>query len=205
MQIKELPEGGDVGQFEIVDRKLLFILEAHIVIADARRPLDIVDAFDILEEFDDALQAVGQLGRDQVEVDAAALLEVSELGYFETIQHHLPADSPGAQSWRLPVVLFELDVVLAEVDADGGEAAEVLIYYVCGRRLKDYLKLLVLVEAVGILAVASVGGAAAGLNVGHAIGLRAEHAQERFGSHGASADFEVVGFLDDAAAIGPVL
>src|SRR5579863_8569939 len=41
VQLKELPKGGDVGQFKVVDRKLLLILEAHIVIADARRPLDV--------------------------------------------------------------------------------------------------------------------------------------------------------------------
>ena len=85
------------------------------------------------------------------------------------------------------------------------EAAEVLIDHVGGRRLQDYLKLLVLVQPVGIFAVAAVGGAAAGLHVSHAIGFGAENAEECFGRHGAGADLEIVGFLDDAAAVGPVL
>ena len=93
---------------------------------------------------------------------------------------------------------------LREVDADGFEAAEVLLDDVGGRGLEDHLQLLVLVEAVGILAVAAVGGAAAGLHVGDAVGLGAEHAQEGFGGHGAGADFHVVGLLDDAAAVGPI-
>ena len=61
-----------------------------------------------------------------------------------------------------------------------------------------------LVEAVGILAVAAVGGTAAGLHVGDAVGLRAEHAQERLRAHGPGADFHVVRLRDDAAAVGPV-
>jgi hypothetical protein len=116
----------------------------------------------------------------------------------------LPADAPGAQRWRLPVILFELDVVLAQIDADGAKAAEVLIYYICGRRLKYYLKLLVLVEPVGILAITAVGGPAAGLHISYAVRLRAEDPKECLGSHGAGANFDVVGLLDYATAVGPV-
>ena len=61
-----------------------------------------------------------------------------------------------------------------------------------------------LVEAVGIVAVAAIGGAAAGLHVGDAIGFGPEHAQESFRAHGAGADFDIVGLLNDAAALGPV-
>jgi hypothetical protein len=67
------------------------------------------------------------------------------------------------------------------------------------------LKLLMLVKPVGIFAVAAVGGAAAGLHVSHSIGFWAKYTEERFGRHGSGADFEIIGFLDDAAAIGPVL
>ena len=94
---------------------------------------------------------------------------------------------------------------LREVDADGFEAAEVLLDHVGGRGLQDHLQLRVLVEAVGIVAVAAVGGAAAGLHIGDAVGLRAEHAQEGLRAHGAGADFHVVRLLNDAAALGPVL
>ena len=93
----------------------------------------------------------------------------------------------------------------AEVDADRFQAAQVLLDDVVGRGLQDHLQLRVLVEAVGILAVAAVGGTAAGLHVGDAVGLRTEHAQERFRTHGAGADLHVVGLLNDAAAVGPVL
>ena len=93
----------------------------------------------------------------------------------------------------------------AQVDADGFETAEVEIDHVGGGRLENHLQLRVLVEAVGVVAVASIGRAAAGLNVGDAVGLGAEDAQESLGAHGAGADFDVVRLLNDAAAIGPVL
>src|SRR5580704_12898320 len=92
-----------------------------------------------------------------------------------------------------------------KVDADGGETAQVLIDHIRGRRFQDYLELLVLVKAIGIFAVAAVRRPAAGLHVGHAIGLGAEDAQERFRRHGARAEFEIVGFLDDAVTRCPVL
>ena len=70
-------------------------------------------------------------------------------------------------------------------------------------RLQDDLQLGVAEEAVGVFAVAAVGGAARGLRVGDADRLGAEHAQEGVGRHGAGADFEVVGLLQDAAVFGP--
>src|SRR5581483_2044056 len=96
------------------------------------------------------------------------------------------------------------DVVLPEIDADRFEAAEILIDHAVGRRLEDYLKLLVLVEAIRVLAVAAVGGPAAGLHVRDAIRLRPEHAQEGLRRHGAGAYFDVVRLGNDAAAVRPV-
>src|SRR5579864_3007176 len=60
------------------------------------------------------------------------------------------------------------------------------------------------IEAIGIVAVAAIGGTAAGLHVGNVVRLGAEDTEERFRSHSARADLDVVGFLDDAAAVGPV-
>jgi hypothetical protein len=61
----------------------------------------------------------------------------------------------------------------------------------------------VLVEAIRILAVASVSGAAAGLNVGDSIGLGAENAEESFGVHGAGTDFHIVWLLEYATLLHP--
>jgi hypothetical protein len=76
-----------------------------------------------------------------------------------------------------------------------------LVDYVGRGRLQDYLKLLVFVEPVGVLAIAPVGGAAAGLHVSDAIRLRSKDAQKCFRRHGTRTYFYVIGFLDDATAI----
>ena len=60
-----------------------------------------------------------------------------------------------------------------------------------------------LVEAVGVLAITAVCGAATGLHVGNAIWRGAEDAKECFGMHGAGADFDIVGLLKYAALIDP--
>jgi hypothetical protein len=61
----------------------------------------------------------------------------------------------------------------------------------------------VLVEAIGVLAVATVGGATAGLNVRDSIRRGAENAEERFGMHRAGADLDIVWLLEDATLLDP--
>src|SRR5258708_10497992 len=95
--------------------------------------------------------------------------------------------------------------MLAKVDANGLEAAEVLIDHVGWRGLENHLELQVLVQEIRIFTVAAVGGTAAGLDVSDAIGLGSEHAQERFRGHGAGAHFQIVRFLNNATAVRPVL
>ena len=95
-------------------------------------------------------------------------------------------------------------IVLAQIDADRFQAAQILLDHILGRRLQNHLQLLVLIETVGIFAIAAVRGTAAGLHIGDTVRLRTEHAQERLRAHGAGADFDVVRLLNNAAAVGPV-
>ncbi len=60
-----------------------------------------------------------------------------------------------------------------------------------------------LVEAVRVFAVATVGGPAARLHVSDAVGLLAKHPQESLGMHRAGAHLHIVGLLKHAAAAGP--
>ena len=136
---------------------------------------------------------------------SAALLEIGELGDLQSVEQHLPADAPCAECGRFPVVFFEANIVFLQVDSDGGEAFQIKVLNVRGRWLKYYLKLRVLVEAVGIFAVAAVGGTAARLGVDDAIRLRPEHAQKSFGMHGAGADFDVIRLLQNTIAVRPIL
>ena len=89
-----------------------------------------------------------------------------------------------------------------EVNADRGERFEVEFLHVLRRRLQDDLQLEVLEQAVGILAVTAVGGTARGLHVRDPIRIGPEHAQKRLRRHGARADFDVVGLLQDRSALG---
>src|ERR1035438_6562498 len=204
VQVEELPEGADVRYLEVVDGVLQLVVVTHVTVTESGRPLDIVDAVLHLQEGSETFQPVGQLGRDQVQVDAATLLKIGELRDFQAVEHDLPADPPGAQGGGLPVVFFQLEIVLLEVDADGFQAAEVLLDHVGGGGLEDHLKLRMLVEPIRVIAVAPVGGAARGLHVGHTIWLGSEDAKEGLRAHGAGADLGIVGFLNDAAPVSPI-
>src|SRR5256885_14101615 len=56
-------------------------------------------------------------------------------------------------------------------------------------------------KAIGIFSVAAIGRASRWLHVRNFVRIRAKHAQERFGSHRAGADFDIVGLLDDSATL----
>ena len=55
----------------------------------------------------------------------AALLKISELGYFQAVEHDLPANAPRPQRGRLPVVLFKLEIMLAQVNAQCSERLQI--------------------------------------------------------------------------------
>ena len=61
----------------------------------------------------------------------------------------------------------------------------------------------VLLEAVGVFAIAAVVGAHAGLDVTHVPGFWPQHAQHGGRVHRASADLDVVGVPDQAVVFGP--
>src|SRR5260370_41020144 len=111
-----------------------------------------------MEERADTFEAIVKSDGDGIEGDAPRLLEVRELGDLQTIQQHLPADPPRAEGGRFPVVFFKTNVVLFQVDADGAQALQIEILHIDRRRFEDDLKLGVLIKAIRILAVPTVGG-----------------------------------------------
>ena len=132
----------------------------------AGAPLQVEHVVHVLQRHREALEAVGQLDRDRRQVDAAGLLEVGELRDLLAVEQHLPADAPGAERRRLPVVLLEPDVVRAQVDAARLEALQVELLDLVGRRLEDHLELVVLEQPVRVLAEAAVGRPPRRLHVG---------------------------------------
>ena len=96
MDIEQLPQHRNIGGFKVVDRILQFVGVADVAVFHSRCPLDVIDRIHALQEGREPLQSIGNFGGDQIQVDTAALLEVSELGNLQPIQHHLPAHSPRA-------------------------------------------------------------------------------------------------------------
>ena len=92
---------------------------------------------------------------------------------------------------------------LLEIEAERLERAEVEIEDVRRRRLQHDLVLVVVLQPVGILAVAAVLRAARRLHVRGAPRLRAERAQERRRVRRAGADLHVVGLQQRAALARP--
>ena len=176
-----------------------------IEITLALGPHQIVDAVHVLEVHRDALETIGDLAGDRPAVEAADLLEIGELADLHAVQPHLPTETPGAQGRRFPVVLHEADVVHQRVDAERAQGIQVALLNVGGRGFQDDLELVVTLQAVGVLAVAPIGGTPRRLHIGRAPGLRTDGAQEGGGVKGPRAHLHIVGLLQDAALSGPVL
>ena len=188
---------------EHILRLLDFLAEPHVAVFDAAAPVQIEEAVDALQRHGDPLEAVGQLGGHRRQLHAACLLEVRKLRNLEAVEQHLPADAPGAERRRFPVVLLETNVVLARVDTARLQALEIQLLHIVGRRLENDLELVVLEEAIRILAEAAVGGPPRRLYIGDVPMRGSEHPQKRFRVHRAGANLYVERLLKRAPARGP--
>ncbi len=94
--------------------------------------------------------------------------------------------------------------MLGEIDADRFQALHVELNHVFRRRLQNHLQLHVLVEPVGVVAIAPVRRATAGLDVNDVVRVRAQDAEERLGTHRAGADLHIERLLHNAALLGPI-
>src|ERR1700722_9348264 len=189
--------------FKVVNGELHFLQVPDFTIGDVTGPYHVIEGVDVLQESGDALQPVGDFGRDGIEILAATLLEVGELGNLQTVEHDLPAHPPGPQGRRFPVVFFKLEIMLAQVNADRLQRFQVDFLHVDRRRFQHHLELGVLEKPVGILAVAPIGRTAGGLRVGHRKRPRIQHTQKGFRRHGAGAHFYVIRLLQNASTLGP--
>src|SRR5256885_13144374 len=85
---------GRIAAIKTVFGKLLLLHQADVAVSLVRGPAQVVDALHALKKRANALETVGEFDGDGIEVDAAALLEVSELGDLEAVKQNLPADAP---------------------------------------------------------------------------------------------------------------
>src|SRR5690606_22099544 len=165
----------------------------------------VVHRIDALQVHGQAFQAVGDLAGHRIALDAADLLEVGELGDFHAVEPDFPPQAPGAEGRRFPVVLDEADVMHQGVHADAAQRFQVELLDVRRVRLEHYLELVIVLQTVGVLAVAAIGGPAGRLHIGGVPGFRTDGAQEGGGVEGAGAHFHIVGLQDHAALFGPEL
>jgi hypothetical protein len=188
---------------EGVLRLLDLLLHPHLAVLHAAAPLEVEDVVHALQEHRDALEAVGDLAGDRLEIHAAHLLEIGELRDLHAVEQHLPADAPGAERRRLPVVLFEADVVLPRVDAARLEAVEIRLLHFVGRRLENHLELVVLEQPVRVLAEAPVVGPARRLHVATLHGLGPSTRKSVSGCEVPAPTSDVERLLQQAALRGP--
>ena len=204
-----LEEEVGVGHLEVELGILALVLQVHVAVGElhavvAAGPHDVVHVVDALDEHGEALKPVGDLHGHRVALEAAHLLEVGELGHFHAVDPDLPAQAPGAQRRALPVVFHEAHVVGRHIDADGLKTSQVQVLDVVRRGLDEHLELVVELPAVGVLAVAAVGGTAAALHVAGAPGVGPQRAQRGGRGVRAGAHLVVVGLQHHATGARPV-
>src|SRR5262249_60512946 len=88
--------------------------------------------------------------------ESGDLLEIGELRHFHAVAPAFPAQPPGAKGRALPIVLDEADVVKLRIDADRVKRFEIKLLQILRRRLENDLQLIIVLQAVGGLAIAAI-------------------------------------------------
>ena len=198
-----------IGLFKVVHGKLQLFRQSNVSVAcdpirlRITRPDNVVNTVDILQECGNALQTVCQLRRNRIQIHASTLLKVGKLRDLQPVQHYLPANSPGPERGRFPIVLFEFDIVLAQINSHRAQRIKIKLLHVFRRRLQDDLELQMFVQPVRILAIAPISGTPRRLDVSHSVRLRPQHPQKCFRRHGPRADLDVIGLLQHASPFRP--
>ena len=186
----------DVRMLEVVLRLLDFVLVVDVAVgqhlAVGFGPYEVIDVLDALQVHGQTFKAVGDFAEHRLAGQRADFLEVGELGDFHAVEPDFPAEAPGAERRRFPIVLDEANVVLFQVDAQRFERLQVKLLNVVGRGLQDYLILVVVLQAVRIFTIAAVLRSARRLHEGGVPRLRADGAEERCGMESAGTDLDIV-------------
>ena len=159
----------------------------------------------VLQVHREAFQAIGNFARNRLAFQTAHLLEVRELRDFHAVHPNFPAQAPGAERRVFPVVFHEADVVHRSVDTQRAKAAQIQVNNVDGRGLEHNLILVMLMQAVGVFAVAGVLRTTGRLHVSGTPRFGTEGTQERGRVRGASPDFDVNRLQQGAALFVPIL
>jgi len=205
VQLKEPEQAVHVGHLKVVRAGLDLAAQAELAVGEVVVPANLGERTHTLQHHDDALEPIGEFHGDWVQLQSAGLLEVGVLADLLPVQPHFPAQAPGAECRGLPVVFDKAHVVHGRINAEGSQAVQVALLRVAGIRLQDHLVLVVLLPAVGVLAVAPVRRPHRRLEVGDVPGLGTQHPQGRGRVQRAGADLAVVRMPDHTTVIGPEL
>jgi len=176
----------------------------HIAVSHAVSPLKVVDVIHLLQIHRNTLGTIGDFAGNRIERNPADFLEVRKLRNLHAVEPDFPSQPPGAERGGLPVILHKPDVVFFGVDPQLFQTLQIEPLDIVGGRLQDHLILVVVLHAVGIFAVSTIGRPAAGLRIGGTPGLRTEHPQKSGGVHRAGADLGVVRLPNQAPLPRPV-
>ncbi len=132
-------------------------------------------------------------------------MEIGKLADLHAVEPHLPAQAPGAQGGRFPVVFHKADVVVFYRHSNSLQALQIEVLDICGCGLDDHLKLVVVSEAVWVFAIASVFGPSAGLWIGDGGRFGAECTEEGGRVKGSGAHFHIIGLDEQASRASPKL
>src|SRR3546814_2794073 len=95
-----------------------------------------------------------------------------------------------------PVILDEADIVPQRIDPDHAQAFKIKLLNVRRAGFEDDLILVIMLQAVGVFAIAAIGRAAAWLDEGGIPRLRPQCAQSRGGVKRPRAHAHVIGLKD---------
>ena len=194
----------DIGMLEIMGGIFALGAQEDVAVGDAAAvEIEVVDPLDVLHIHRQAFEAIGHLKARQHRGDAANLLEIGELPHLHAVAPDFPAQAPGAEGRAFPIILDEAEIMQAGVEPDLAVALQEQILRRRRARLHDHLILVIMLEPVGVFAIAPIGGAARRLNIGRLPGFFAQGAQGGGGVEGAGAHLNIIGLQDHAALTGP--
>ena len=151
----------------------VFILTVKIQLAIFSRvvPAQFAVIIHVLDVHCQTLQTIGQFHRDGEAIHRANLLKIGKLADLHPVQPDFPAQTPGTEGRRFPVILDKANIVLTQLDPDRFETLEIEVLDVIGAGLDDDLELVIVLQTVRVLPVSAVLGTPTGLRVGDRCGL----------------------------------
>ncbi len=188
-----------ISHFKVIAAMLYFRLEQDVVVGYAGAPIELPYRIHPLQCKGNTIQSVGNLYGDRVQVDAAGLLKVGELGDLLPIQPHFPAETPCAQGRAFPVILHVAQVVHAGVDADVFQALFVQLLRIAGVRLQDHLQLVKELHPVRVFAKATIVRPDRRLHIDNIPGFRTQDTQRGRRVHCSRPNLDVIRVPDDTA------